>query len=62
MNYIVPPIHAQTYKETCRQYSLAPINIRDNKGRTIAMGPSAEKTVGGSLCLITFEVSPLYIS
>ncbi|PBK96249.1 hypothetical protein ARMGADRAFT_1077745 [Armillaria gallica] len=36
--------------------------ILDNKGCAIAMGPSAKKAVGGSLCLITFEMRHYFIS
>ncbi|PBK84554.1 hypothetical protein ARMGADRAFT_1088326 [Armillaria gallica] len=54
--------HADACASILKQWTVLLRTILDNKGRAIAMGPSAEKAVGGSLCLITFEMRHYFIS
>ncbi|KAK0242402.1 hypothetical protein EDD85DRAFT_785526 [Armillaria nabsnona] len=58
--YVVPASHLVDYEEVIKTHSLAPINIRNETGRAIAMGMDAMKLTGGALCLITFEIKHYY--
>lgn len=54
--YIVPAEHMNAYRDMTTRYELDPIDIRDCNGRALPMGSAAEQAVGGSLCLLTFQV------
>ncbi|KAK0439648.1 hypothetical protein EV421DRAFT_1737807 [Armillaria borealis] len=55
-NYKVPSNFSQAYQDFIVNYGIDPIDIQDCHGDTIAMGEEAENAVGGSLCLLTFEI------
>ncbi len=55
-NYKVPSNFSQAYQDFVVNFGIDPIDIRDCHGDVIAMGEDAEDAVGGSLCLLTFEV------
>ncbi|KAK0243337.1 hypothetical protein EDD85DRAFT_947483 [Armillaria nabsnona] len=61
--HTVPWDHCDAYKKFMVDYSLDAIDIRDVNGGRIPMGLDAEKAVGGSLCLLSFQASAtLFVS
>ncbi|PBK59531.1 hypothetical protein ARMSODRAFT_1027298 [Armillaria solidipes] len=55
--------HHDAYNKFIVDYSLDTIDIRDIKGVCVPMGVGAEKAVGGSLCLLSFQASTtLFVS
>ncbi len=55
-NHVVPIKHHAHYNDILHHYSLDPVNIKDYRNMSVPMGPEAEAVVGGSLCLLTFQV------
>ncbi|PBK94469.1 hypothetical protein ARMGADRAFT_1079144 [Armillaria gallica] len=59
--YVIPAEHMNTYQDMTTHYELNPIDIRDCNGHALPMGSTAEQAVGGSLCLLMFQIRHYYI-